>query len=81
MSTVKIENVIYVGHSKGEYEGSRFNNVVISTGIEKIKLKNQVDTEILNGFEPEKSKVSLTCKLSGYKEAPVLTLVKIEPSK
>jgi len=81
MITATFKGVIYVGHSKGEYEGSKFNNVVISNGVEKIKIKNKVDTEILNAFEPEKSRVDITVELKGRKEEPALTLVKIEPAK
>jgi len=82
MSTkVEIKDVIFVGHSKGIYEGVSYNTVTVSNGIEKIKMKNQVDTEILNGLKPEESRVNLTCTLRGIKETPALTLVKIEPTK
>lgn len=81
MTKVEIKDVIFVGHSKGTYEGVNFNTVTVSNGIEKIKMKNTVDSEILNGFKPEESRVNLTCSLKGIKESPALTLVKIEPAK
>lgn len=81
MITGTFKGLIYVGHQKGIFEGNSYNSVTVSNGIEKIKLRNKVDSELLNTLEPESSKVNITVQLRGIKESPQLTLVSIELAK
>lgn len=70
---------LYVGHSKGEFEGSKYDNVKLSDGVRVISVKNktgQTDFED-RGFIPEKSKVECIFVLTSNKEVANVALVGI----
>jgi hypothetical protein len=72
---------IYVGHSSGVYEGTKYDNVKISNGISVISVRNRTgaNAEIFAGLEPERTHVLCTFALSAVKEVARLDLIKIEP--
>lgn len=70
----------YVGHSKGEYEGTKYDNIKLSDGIAIISFKNEtgLDSFLEKGFIPEKSQVNATIKIRSKKETAMVSLTSIE---
>jgi hypothetical protein len=83
MILIEIPGVIFCGHSKGEFDGIKYDNVLVSNGLKQIKLKNRLDEKDIQSLnlEPEKTKVDLWVSLDSKKEDPILFVRKIAKSK
>jgi len=72
----------FVEHSHGEFEGSKYDNVVLSDGLLPFKVRNaSKDGETLSALK-EGDRVKCTFKIRGSKTiAPKIDLIAIEKAK
>lgn len=75
MQPVKAQ-FVFVSHDTGEFEGKKYDNVILSNGIRAIKLKNQSGKSfgLEQGYTPEKTKVEATLEITSRKEMAIVTL-------
>lgn len=74
-------NYIFVGHSKGEYEGTKYNKVKLSDGIRILALKNSTGQDDFSTFVPEKTQVECGFKITSNKETATVELISIKAVK
>jgi len=73
------QELIFVGHSKGTFEGSDYDNLMLSNGVRAFKVKNSTGKTSFPELIPEKSKVLVTFKITaGRKEIAQVEVTKIE---
>lgn len=69
---------IFANHSKGDFEGSKYDNVVFSDGIQTAKFRNDTGRADFSEFKRgESCKVTFTLEFGKTAVKPVL--VRVEP--
>jgi len=73
---------LFVEFSKGEYEGTFYDNVLLSNGVRTLKCKNLTDEHaLLAVLKPEVDKVTATIEYHWGKNGVEPRLVKIAKLK
>jgi len=74
------QTLIFVGHSKGTFEGTEYDNLMLSNGVRAFKVKNATGKTSFPDLDPEKSKVLVTFNIkAGRKEMAQVEVSKIDP--
>ena len=76
--------LIYVGHSQGDYEGTEYDNLLLSNGIATLKFKNKSGIKSFAHFTSEKTRVNVSIDLApaGSKDnTATARIIKIEEKK
>lgn len=82
IASIKLKNMndtfTFVAHKYGDFEGRSYNNVELSDGIEKMKIKNEVPNDQLANLKRGQS-VKCEFTLMPYNGMARVTLKSITP--
>jgi len=74
------KNYVFMGHQKGQFEGTNYDNLLISNGARTCKFKNTTGLIDFSIYQPEKTLVNIEFGVVfGPKEVPHVSIDKISP--